>query len=471
MSVKLNNRDYIWSYVGVIVSVGSSALMLPFVLHFLSEEMYGLWGVFQSVAAITTLFDFGFSVTFARNINYAWCGATELKKTGVVFAQSGEPNFPLMKRTMTACRYVFLLLSALALVCMAGPGTIYIRYISRGIPGWEPMAAWAFYGCAVFLNLYYGYFNAFLRGVGAISAANRVMVFSRVLQIVLTVVLLSCGFGIVGAGVAYLVYGFALRMLSKRAYLHYRGIGEGLKGVTAKVTRREVRELFSTIWFNASKEGVVTLSEYLANQACTILAPLFLTLSETGTYSLAMQLATVVANVAGTMYNANQPALQSAYISHDSESTRRTMSLIVVSFVELYILGISAVAVLGLPVLRLIKTENIPSCALMLGAGLYQFILKFRSCYCSYFSCTNRIPYVTSFIISAVGCVLMAFVLLRYSTLGIWGLLLAQIVSQCAYNAWHWPAAAHREMGLSISETAKVGNTELLAILKGFIKR
>lgn len=70
MAVRLNNKDYIWSYIGVFFSVCSNIILLPFILHYLSSDMYGLWGVFQSLAAITTLFDFGFSTTFARNINY-----------------------------------------------------------------------------------------------------------------------------------------------------------------------------------------------------------------------------------------------------------------------------------------------------------------------------------------------------------------------------------------------------------------
>ena len=103
MKIKLTKRDYIWSYVGEFFSVCSYIIMTPFALYYLEADMYGLWGVFQSVAGITTLFDFGFSTTFARNINYCWCGAKELKKTGVIFADSQEPNYKLMKCTMTAC--------------------------------------------------------------------------------------------------------------------------------------------------------------------------------------------------------------------------------------------------------------------------------------------------------------------------------------------------------------------------------
>ena len=470
MSVKLNNKDYIWSYIGVFMSVGASAIMLPFVLYFLSDDMYGLWSVFQSIAAITALFDFGFSTTFARNINYCWCGAAELKKTGAVFAKSDEPNFPLMKKAMTACRYVFLILSGEALICMAGPGTFYIRYISRELPGLEPLIAWGFYAVAVFLNLYYGYFNSFLRGVGAISDANRVTVISKLAQIVLTVILLACGFGIVGTGVAYLVSGFLLRILSKRAFLRVRGIGEGIDKVTEKTSKGEVKELFLVVWYNAGKEGIVTLSNYLANQACTLISPLYLSLKETGVYSLAVQLATVLSNVAGALYTANQPVLQSAYISNNKEATKKTMSLIVVSYVGLYAIGLVAVVTVGLPLIRLIKPESTPTIAVMLGVGLYQFVLKFRNCYTSYFSCTNRIPYVWAFIISSAAGVGLAVLLLELGW-GVWGLILSQLVSQMVYNGWYWTVKAHGEMELGFGDTVSYGWDELKKIVRGFFRK
>ncbi len=469
MTVRLNGKDYIWSYVGVFVSVGSSAVLLPFALYFLSDEMYGLWSVFQSVAAITALFDFGFSTTFARNINYCWCGAKELKRTGVCFSESSEPNFPLMKRTLTACRYVFLFLSGSAFLCMAGPGTVYISYISRDIFSREVLVAWGLYITAVFFNLYYGYFNAFLRGVGAVYDANRVTVISKLIQIILTILLLVCGFGIVGTGIAYLTYGFILRILSRHAFLHYQGVGKNLEGVRAKADRGEVREIFHTVWYNARREGIVTLANYLANQACTIISPLFLSLEVTGVYSLAVQLTTVLSNVSGTLYTAEQPVLQSAYISRDKPLTCRTMSLIVVSYIGLYAAGMVLIIWAGLPILRLIKPETTPTAGIVLGVGVYQFLLKFRNCYTSYFSCTNRIPYMGAFIVSSASGVLLAVLLLN-SGWGIWGLIAAPIVSQGVYNVWYWPVKAHREMELTMLQTLRYGTEEIRKLIQNIVK-
>lgn len=471
MKIKLTKRDYIWSYVGVFFSVCLYIIMTPFALYYLEADMYGLWGVFQSVAGITTLFDFGFSTTFARNINYCWCGAKELKKTGVIFADSQEPNYKLMKCTMTACKYVFLAISLIAFLIMATIGTGYIEYICRDVDGNTPLIAWGLYLIAIFLNLYYGYFNSFLRGIGAIAQVNLATVTGRIIQIVATVTLLIAGYGIVGTGIAYLLYGLVFRILSKRSFYNYKGLGKALKKTEENTDIDDIKQMFFIVWHNASREGIVTLANYLANQACTIICSLFMTLSVTGVYSLAVQLATAISNVAGVFYTANQPVLQSAYISQDKKKMRKTMALIVVSFVIFFSMGIILVITVGIPILRFIKPDVHLERKLMIGVALYQFMLKYRNCYTSYFSCTNRIPYVRAFLMSSLLCVCLAYTGLKMFDIGITWLVLAQIISQGIYNFWYWARRAHIELELSIKDTICLGIEELFGIIVSFVRK
>lgn len=466
MAIKLNNKDYIWSYIGTILSVCSSIIMTPFVIHYLDGEMLGLWYVFQSLTAITTLFDFGFSTTFARNINYCWNGAAKLEKSGVEYAASKEPNFYLMKKAMHACKTVFFILSFAALFLMLSLGTFYIHRILPAGRSFSPYIAWFLCAAAIFLNLYYGYYNAFLRGVGAIAAVNKATVYARLAQIILTLVLLVCGFGIIGSSIAYLAYGLLFRQIGRRSFFRHKGIGEGLRKITAPFSRSETKEMFLTVWHNAWREGLVALSNYLTTQASTIICSLYMSLSETAVYSLGVMLATAVSNVASSMYVANQPVLQAAYIANDTKETKRSMSLIVTSFVVLNTLGTLALTWIGLPLLRLVKPESIVTVPIMLGISAYQLMLKFRNCYTSYFSCTNRIPYIKSFVVSSILCVAFSLVTLGVFHWGIWGLILAQIASQAVFNIWYWPIKAHQEMRLPFPTMFRLGFQEMVGLLK-----
>jgi O-antigen/teichoic acid export membrane protein len=467
--MKLSNKDYLWSYIGVFLSLFANIIMVPFIMYFLDGDNYGLWGVFQSLAGITVLFDFGFTTTFGRNINYCWNGAEKLEKTGVVFSNASEPNFYLMKKTMTACQRVFLILSSTALFLMVTLGSLYISYISRELNTSEPLIAWLIYAVAIFLNLYFGYYGSFLRGVGAISDFNKSIVFSKLAQIISTIILLWCGFGLIGTGVAYLTYGTLYRLIAKHRFYRFRGIGEGLKKVTAKIPAAEVKDMFLTVWYNAWREGLVSLSNYLSNQACTIIVSLYMPLTQTGAYSLGVQICNAVAHVAATMYSSNQPVLQSAYINNDKEAQKRTMSLIVFSFAALDIIGMLFVTTVGLPLLKLIRPETVVAPAVLLALGLYHFILNLRNCYTSYFSCTNRIPYVKAFLTSSITCIVLALIAMGALKMGMWGIIAAQLISQLMYNAWAWAVKAHKEMQLSASMTVRLGYEEMMKVVMSLL--
>ena len=470
MIIKLSNRDYIWSYIGVVLSLLANVILTPFVLFYLDEDSFGIWGVFVSLGAITTLFDFGFSTTFARNINYCWSGASSLKKRGAMSTE-GKINYYLFKKTMKACQIVFFIIAAFALGILAIIGTIYIRYISRNITNIIPIVAWEIYAIGIVMNLYFGYYAAFLRGVGDIADANKAVVIAKSIQLMLTITLLRVGAGLIGTGIAYLVYGACYYQLARKYFYKYKNIGKCIEQVTEKIPINELREVFDIVWYNAWREGIVSLSNYLANQACTVICSLYLSLNETGTYSLAVQLATAISQISTVMYGVNQPILQSAYIQNDKKALKRTMAFIIFTYVMLNLGGLLLVIIVGLPILKVIKPEIIISWGVMLGVGVYQFMLKFRNCYTSYFSCTNRIPYVKSFLISSILCIVLSIFNLTILGRKIEGLIIAQIVSQGIYNFWAWAYRANKEIGLSMYETMKLGFEETKKIITVYCGR
>ena len=324
---------------------------------------------------------------------------------------------------------------------------------------------------SIFLNLYFGYYGSFLRGVGSIADVNKAIVFSKAAQIVVTILFLWLGFGLIGTGVAYLTYGTLYRLIAKKRFYKYKGIGEGLKKITIQIPGTEIKDMFLTVWYNAWREGLVSLSNYLSNQACTIIVSLYMPLTQTGAYSLGVQLCTAVAQVAGAMYRSNQPVLQSAYISNDKKAQKRTMSLIVFSFTSLDMLGMLTVTIIGLPILRLIRPESVIAPTVLLALGFYHFILNFRNCYTSYFSCTNRIPYVKAFIISSVTCIILAYLSMGELEMGIWGIIASQLISQLMYNAWVWTFKAHKELNLSAYETVYMGYEEMMKVVRSFLHK
>ena len=68
MNISVGKKDVIWSYASMALTMIVNLFLLPLYIYFFTPDMVGLWYVFISIGSIALLFDFGFSVTFARNI-------------------------------------------------------------------------------------------------------------------------------------------------------------------------------------------------------------------------------------------------------------------------------------------------------------------------------------------------------------------------------------------------------------------
>ncbi len=163
-------------------------------------------------------------------------------------------------------------------------------------------------------------------------------------------------------------------------------------------------------------------------------------------YSIGVQVAAAISQISKTIYTAKQPELQNAYVNYDIEAMRKIMKSIVINFVALFILGVAGFVLVGRPLLRLVKPSAVVSIPVFLGISAYQIMLGFRDCHASYFSCTNRILHLKSYVISSIVGVILSFTAMNVLQAGVWGLIAAQIISQGAYNVWYWPYRAYQEL-------------------------
>ena len=457
MQIKSSRSDIIWNYIGIIMSMASNFLLLPFLIRFIDSEMLGLWYVFLSVGGIVILFDFGFNPTLARNVAYCWSGTKELNTEGVAQTGGKEPNYFLLKQVISTCKAIYFVISAAALIVLLSVGTVYIHHVSKGLFGSTVIVSWLIYAVAVYLNLYYGYFSTFLRGVGAVSIYNKINIFARLIQIAVSIGMLILGYGIIAVSLAYLLYGFLLRFFSKRAFFRYKEIGEHLESIPGKTGLDEIKRLFLIIWHNAWKDGLVAVANYFANQASTLIASMFLTLTATGIYSISVQLITAIATISAGLYTAYQPAMQSAYANNNRNESTRLMSLAMISYTVLYWLGTLALITIGIPILKWVKPGITYDVTVIMGIALYSFFYKRQSYYASFISNTNHVPYMKPYVFSSVAGVLLSIVMVHYIGMGVWGLIIGQFLPQLLYNVWKWPREVYKMLETTWIELVTVG--------------
>ena len=469
MAVKIGKKDVIWSYLGYFFNLCTNILLMPFILRAVEGNELGLWYTFLSVGTLVNLLDFGFSPTLVRNVTYAWCGAKEIKKEGASELQGNEPNYTLFFSVLQACKYVSMLIAGMAFLCMLTAGSAYIGYVAREIPFQVYAPAWLFFSVAVFLNIFYNYWTTSLKGIGAIKQSQISVIVSKIAQIVISLVGLYLGYGIIALALAYMLSGFVLRILSKLYLFHYENIAEQRKKYVAKIQLNELKSLLLKIWYNAKKTGLVSLSAFIITQGNTMICSAFIGLEATASYGLCLQLITVVRGVSQIFFDANQPKMINTKVSGNIEKSKKELSLAMVIYWGVFILAIVALVTIGIPLVRLIRSNTPLPLLMVLFMGSYILLEGTHSLFAGYISFSNEVPYVKSSIVSAFFILIGQLFVAIFTDWGIYALMAVQAFVQLCYNNWHWPMIVLRELHMNLWEMIYLGISELLRYVKNIL--
>lgn len=462
MSINISRKDVMWSYLGIIMTLGTNLFLLPLILNCLTSDELGLWYTFQAVGNIAVLFDFGFKATMARNITYAWCGTKELKKVGIVSMEKAvQPNFILLNKVIKSSQKIYFLISLIAVFFLTSIGSIYIFFVSQNL-FWEDIVfAWFIFIFGVFLNLYYGYLNSFLTGVGAIAESNVATVIARGIQLIVSIVMLIMGYGILSVSVAYTVYGIVFRQIARYLFNRYENIGQRMKKYNCKISNRQVSEVFHIVWHNAWRDGLVSFATFLSSQATTLLCSGFLSLKETASYGLSLQLVNAIASISTVYFSTYQPKMQETYVQKSNNKIKSILSMALTVYYVLFIGCSLLLCTFGIPIVEVIKSNTKLDVSILIVLCVYMLLYKNHILFVSYIAGTNRIPYVKAFLFSSVSMVIVAVVLLNYTELGVWALVLSPMLVELCYDNWYWPKFVLKELNMKFYEIFILGFYEI----------
>lgn len=435
-----------WSYIGTILNVAISAILLPFVLVFLSDDELGLWYVFAGISSLVALLDFGFTPTIARNIAYSWSGARNLSSKDVADIEVGvEVDWSVFAAVLKTCKVVFLIISLIALALMLSLGTYYVYSVTEGNL-WFLMS-WIVYAFAIFFNLLYGYISAYLRGMGAVAENSKSIALSKISQFVLTAALLLAGTGIMGTSVGYLFSCVVLRILLALYFYRSDEIREHRNSLRADIPGTEIIVYFRTMWHNAWRDGLVSLAMFLSTQANTLICSVVLGLASTGSYGLAMQVATVLTSFGGVWYSTVQPKMQECAVSKNLGQAARLFSESMIVFIVVGIAGCLFFVVLGPWLISVLRGGMDIDWLMFVAICFYMMIYRGNVLCVSCLSNFNVVPYAKAYVLTGMASVAGSMLCAAFTDLGLWSLILPPIVAILSYNVWKWPAEALRRLG------------------------
>lgn len=469
MGVEITKKDVTWSYVAKLFQIGSGLVTLPLILRLLTKEEVGMNYLMLTVSSIVGLMDFGFSPQFGRNFTYVNSGARKLCREGVEEERGGSIDWHLLSVLISTARFVYRRLSVLALIVMLTFGTGYIWYLTEGFTNVNnSLYIWILYSFSTYFNIYFSYYSSLLTGSGMIRESSQASILSKSAYLVLCTVFLLLGWGLFAVVAANFIAPFVQRYVSYRAYFKPE-----LKARLAEqtVSREDIRETFSVIWFNAKKLGINFIGAYAVNKMGMFIIGFFLPLATIGSYGLLTQLTTIVTGIANTMFVTYLPKVSNCRVTGDRPMLKRTISFSMLVGQIIMVAGALGIIFVAPYLLELIKSQTMLPSRLVCVLYLVVVALELNhSEFASVISTENKIPYVVPSLVSGGVIVLLTFIALKFTTLGLLGVVLVQGIVQAAYNNWRWPLWVFRELDMSVSEFYRTGFDSILKTVSGLWK-
>lgn len=460
MNISLSKKDIVWGYFAQFFSIASGIITLPLILQMLTAEEIGMNYLMLTVGSLVTLFDFGFAHQFGRNITYVFSGAQELKKEGIETTISNQNiNYRLLATMIYTAKFVYKRLALIVLFFMLTFGSLYIYKVTDGFKNVEnSFIIWIVYSVSTFFNVYYSYYTSLLTGKGMIMESKKAMVYSRLVYIFLTFIFLYSGLGLLGVAMANLIAPFVSRYIS---YNYFFAIELKDKISVYNITNKEKFDLFTIIWFNAKKLGLVFVGSYAINKLSMFLAGLYLSLSDIASYGLMIQLIGLIVAISGTLFGIYQPRFSALRVADNKVSLIKEFAFSMNIFYILFILGSAFIIIFGTWILSIIGSNTtLPMLSILVIYSIIILLECNHSNFATFIITKNNIPFVESSLIAGACIAIGCFYSLSYTASGILGLVLVQGICQLAYANWKWPYVVCREFNISFSRFIFLGMNE-----------
>lgn len=434
--MNIGKKDVLWGYLSLGMVHGINLLLLPVILKFLNVQEIGLWYTFTSLYAMAMLIDFGFQTVIGRNISYLWAGASEIKSTSFT-NKNKQFNLSFFIKVLSTVKFIYFCMGAIIFVFLSTVGTVYVIKISKGeIDINIALISYFFYMVSIILNITFSYWNALLKGIGAIKSYNQILVITKSTQLVLSIILLLCGAGIIGVSFAYLVSVIVNRIAQSKVYYNFSS--ETYK-TFKQIKISHNKEIILSLLPNTIKTGVLSLSNYLIISFPIILSSYYLSLEISGKYGLFNQILTIIITLSNSYFNTYLSKINFLRVKNDYYEIIKIFKKAIITNYIFNITAFVLLVIFGEYFLELLNSnyELIPFVPMILVI-LYRFLYNNQSLFTTFLTTKNKIPHYKYFLISSLITITSQIILLEFFDKSLMNLILPIVVIQLVFNNWYW---------------------------------
>lgn len=438
----IGKKDLVWTILATFFKLGAGVLLFPFILNKLPAQTIGIWTIFTSVGVISTLLDFGFNQSFARNVAYVFSGVKNLQKQG--YQTLNEDNIPdelidynLLKSTIRAMRFFYSRVALFLFLFLISVGTLYIHSILNDYTGnqSEIYVSWIIVCLNQSYSLYTLYFESLLYGRGLLKRSNQFVLLGYLMYVTVAVVFLMLGYGLIAIVSAQFISNIIIRLGASISFFT-KGIKEKLKYADDS----NYKDVLTAISPNAVKVGLSALGSFVINKSSTFLGPYFVSLADMGAYGVTLQLINVVASVSQVFTNVYIPKVFQWRVEKKMEKIKHifyTSSLILfVVFLGSYVV----VLFFGNWTLNLMHSNTqLISNGLLSLLFIHTYLSTNHANAAQYLLSKNEVPFFKASLWSAFFTLILFIIFEVFLDLKLVGMILAPTIAQLVYQNWKWP--------------------------------
>ncbi|MCT4647352.1 MAG: hypothetical protein N4A74_20350 [Carboxylicivirga sp.] len=459
----IGNSDLLWSYASQIFQYGSGLFILPFVLSKLSPDELGVWYVFIAINSLLLILDSSFNPNIMRSASYLYSGAQDIAKKGYdVCGQTSGVNIELLGKLLFACKYLYRYIGLVAFFLLATIGSYYIFIISDVLSQkslFIRFSAWIIYAIGIILNLYYGYYNAFLMANEQIKETQQGIVFSKLVFLFVSFVLVILDYGLLGLAIGQLLSVIVLRFYYRKVFYRSSLIRDIMERT---YKQKEIVKVVKALWPNSWRLLINSIGGYLILQGNTILCSLYISLADTAAYGLSLQVFNVISNVSLVYFKVHIPYFSKLRITNGKETLTNRYGVANTIAILLFFSGMLVVLLFGNKMLDFIGSNiKLLSLPILSIIAFYMLLNLIHGIAATFLTTKNYIPFVFPTIISGVVITFSTALLLNVTNLNLYALVLPTLIVPLFYNNWKWPLEVAKDLECNFFKIFPIGLKQL----------
>lgn len=422
-------------------------IVLPLVLKLLPEAEITLWFLFLLLSALHLICDMGFVQTFSRAIAYAMGGAEQIRIFNYATDRSteGEVNWSLIKRICFTMHAVYFRLLFVSFVIILVGGSLFlVKPISSCQDSTGAWLSWAIVLAGSTIFLFGNLYSAYLQGINQIALLRRVEAFCFLGSAITCACVLLARGGLLG-----LVLGFQIwRVINIVANRYFCGKVENGRFLDFRKSSLD-RDVFEAIWPSAWRSGLGVFMSYGLIQ----LSGLFYAQIEAGksvtSYLLGLRLIQAISQFSQAPFYSKLPILARLNASGSIEKLIALAKQGMFLAHSTYVVQIVLMSILGPLILGKIGSKvAFPDNLLWVLLTLAIFAERYGAMHIQLYSTTNHI--VWHIATGVTGVIMAVLSLLFIRTLGIYTFPMAILISNISFYSWYCARLSYKAFKIKI---------------------